>query len=618
LEAGEAAERVRARALRVQLAVALDYWAFVRRRLKAKGWRHLAAVARAADPDPWRGKVRAALGVADRAARRRALAALAEGAPAEGLPPSAVALLSQGLEAVGAPDRGLALLRQARRRFPGDFWVNHQLAHALLACRPPRREEALRYFAAAVSLRPQSPIAHLNLGYALDAKGQRDEAIAEYREAIRLKEDFAGAHLNLGIALYHTGRLEQAIACFRRAIRLKEGYAEAHNNLGNVLQDKGRLEEAIACYRQAIRLKKDFAPFHNNLGDALKAKGRLDDAIAEYRKAIRIQKDYADAHCNLGIALRAGGRPDEAIACFRRTIRLKKDHALAHMSLGVALKNQGLLDEAIAAYKEAIRHQKDYTGAHYNLGMALRARGRLDEAIACYRKAIALKPDSAEAHCNLGEALAAKGQFPEALASNRRGHELGSKRPGWPYPSGDWVRRAQRLVDLDRKLPAVLAGKVVPANAPEALELAWLCRQPYKRLFAASARFSALAFTADPALADDLAAGYRYAAACAAALAAAGKGEGAGKLTDKERARLRGQALDWLKADLILWAPFVQGTGPQRQQARGDLARWRPDPALAGVRDQADLARLPQAEGAAWRKLWAGVDSLLKRTQDKK
>jgi len=41
-------------------------------------------------------------------------------------------------------------------------------------------------------------------------------------------------------------------------------------------------------------------------------------------------------------------------------------------------------------------------------------------------------------------------------------------------------------------------------------------------------------------------------AARAAALAAARKGEDAAKLDTKEQARLRQQALDWLRADLAL------------------------------------------------------------------
>jgi len=72
-----------------------------------------------------------------------------------------------------------------------------------------------------------------------------------------------------------------------------------------------------------------------------------------------------------------------------------------------------------------------------------------------------------------------------------------------------------------------------------------MCHQ-YKHLYAASARFYAEAFADQPQLAEDLDEGHRYNAACAAALAGSGKGKDAGRLPDKEYARLRKQALDWL------------------------------------------------------------------------
>ena len=74
----------------------------------------------------------------------------------------------------------------------------------------------------------------------------------------------------------------------------------------------------------------------------------------------------------------------------------------------------------------------------------------------------------------------------------------------------------------------------------------------------------------------------------------------------------RRQALPWLRADLVLRSKQLKsGPSAQAAQARQALAHWRRDAALAGVRDPEALARLPAAEQAAWRKLWAEVDALL-------
>jgi hypothetical protein len=198
----------------------------------------------------------------------------------------------------------------------------------------------------------------------------------------------------------------------------------------------------------------------------------------------------------------------------------------------------------------------------------------------------------------------------------KRGHELGSKLRSWNYRSGQWVREAERLVALDRKLAAVLKDQGQPADAAECLAFAQLCQQ-YKKLPRAAARFYADAF-AEPKLTADPLSAYRYNAARAATLAAAGQGEDAIKLADEERTRLRQQALDWLKADLAAWTKVLDKGPPQaRQVVAQALQHWQKDPDLASLRDKAALDKLPAAERDAWQRLWADVDALLKRAQQK-
>ena len=119
-------------------------------------------------------------------------------------------------------------------------------------------------------------------------------------------------------------------------------------------------------------------------------------------------------------------------------------------------------------------------------------------------------------------------------------------------PSAQWVRQCERLIDLDGQLPGFLEGKTTPASADERIELAELCS--LKRLNRAASRFYEEAFSAAPGSAGSLSAAHRYDAACAAALAGCGRGEDAKDVDDKERARWRQQALDWLRADLSLQA----------------------------------------------------------------
>ena len=278
---------------------------------------------------------------------------------------------------------------------------------------------------------------------------------------------------------------------------------------------------------------------------------------------------------------------------------------------------KGQRDEAIAEFRAAIRFQPGDPRVRYSLGNVLMVQGKLNEAIAEFRAAIRLEPDSAEAHCNLGQALQLQGDYAGALEMRRRGHELGSRRPYWQYPSATWVKDAEHMLALAPRLPALLRGEDKPRDHPERLAFFQMCRNAKR--YAAAARLWAEALEHDPKLGEEREVQLRqsrYIAACAAALAGCGQGQDDPKPDERSRARLRNQALEWLRAELTAWGRFLDGGQPTaRASVVESLRDWEFDIELAGVRDPDALAKLPGAERGAWRSLWAEVDALLARAR---
>jgi tetratricopeptide (TPR) repeat protein len=409
-----------------------------------------------------------------------------------------------------------------------------------------------------------------------------------------------------------------AEAVLRQAVTGRPDEVVLRDALGKMLERRGRsrLAEAIECYQAARARRPDLGVA---LAQALAKAGRAEEGEAVLRDLTRQQPSNPERHSYLGIALVGREKPADAAAAFREAIRLKPDFPEAHYYLGDALYGQGKVAEAVAACREAIRLKPDFPEAHYSLGLILKAQGKVAEAVAAYREAIRLKPDFPEAHFYLGDALRDQGRFGAALASLRKGHELESRRPDWRPSAGTaaFIRESERLVELDRDLPAFLTGKRKPSGPAEQLELASLCRHPAKRLYAASARFYAEAFAEQPGLSPDVRARHRYPAARAAALAGCGRGEDQPKPDDQERARLRRQALGWLRQDLSARAQALDKYPVTRAVVQRTLTYWQADADLAGVRDKGRLARLPEAERAAWRELWADVAALLKRAERK-
>ena len=316
------------------------------------------------------------------------------------------------------------------------------------------------------------------------------------------------------------------------------------------------------------------------MGNTLRDQGKVDEAIAEFRESIRHQPDYSWAYNNLGVIL----------------CHMKHDYTKGE-----------------AAFREAIRFQPDYARAHNGLATALLSQGRLAEAIAEFGEAVRFQPDNANAHIDLGQALKQQGRFREALDELPKGHELGSKRPDWRIPLRGLGAPGRTPGGAGGPVAGPDAGRIKPGDGAEGIANADMAHELKRHGLAA--RLYVEAFRADPTLAEGINSANCYNAACAAALAAAGRGMD--PLTDdKEKARWRRQAIDWLRADLAFWTEQGESGKPgTRAVVAQELAHWKVNPDLAGLRDEAAVKALPRTSRKAAAHLWADVEALLAKVR---
>ena len=395
----QAAKWIATRSDLIELAGYLDDWAYVRRQIKGSNadWRPIVALARSADPDPWRNALRAKTAINDEAAKAEFRRLADDAVALDAQPATSLVLLARQLKyGPGDRDRAERVLQRAVSRFPGDFWAHVELARASGADfgSPselyPRPEGAVRYLTAAVAIRPGSASSHSNLGLALLAHGKRGEAISEFRAAIRLMPDFAGAHGNLGVAFYANGEFDLCIAELHTAIRLSPGDATHYNNLGAPLRAQKKLDEAVAAYRTAIRLMPDFLPAHSNLCKLLVEQGKLEEGIVECRTAIRLSPDYINAHENLINAFALLGKLPELVTEYSAADRLNSPTSL--YALGRTLEAEGKLEQAIVRYREALLLKPDFAMAKHGVGSVLQFQGKYGEAVAAYRERLSSTP----------------------------------------------------------------------------------------------------------------------------------------------------------------------------------------------------------------------------------
>lgn len=104
--------------------------------------------------------------------------------------------------------------------------------------------------------------------------GKSDGAIAHFKTSLALKPQSAVAHYNLGTALTIARRLDEAEREYREALRIDSAYANAHNNLGNILLAQKKYDAAIREFAEVVRLQPGSPAGMKNLAAAYAAAGR--------------------------------------------------------------------------------------------------------------------------------------------------------------------------------------------------------------------------------------------------------------------------------------------------------------------------------------------------------
>jgi serine/threonine-protein kinase len=482
--------------------------------------------------------------------------------------------------------------------------------------------------------RPANLLYSLNSNYGAMSQAylqasQHHEALTYRRKAVDVGRELAEAHPgvsfyqfvlgmsyhNLAVSELNQKEVQQGLADLKKAVEVKEQLVARLPDAPDYQANLVRSLDILSEYTPDLEQARTYQHRAESLSREL---NRLHPGVAQY------QQTLAFCYGQRANMFRRAGKLQEAVAAmsdsidvFEKLIRTTDGATYRTGLVGACMQqvNLGLQagkpQVAAEAFRKATALQPENPALFHMYGTALMRANRLVDATEVLSKAVTLKPDYAEAQCNLGLSLVRQGRFVEGRVALLRGHEIGSKQPGWGQPSAQWLRQADRLIQLDGRLTAIFDDKAQPVDSDEKLALADLC-QRYKQRYAAAARFYSAAFAEHPQFADDHKAAHRYNAACAAAQAGCGKGEDAGKLSDKERSHWRQEALKWLQADLEFWSPKARGEKPgDPALAQKTLQGWQKDSDLAGVRDLAALAGLPEAERQAWQKFWQDVVALM-------
>ena len=270
------------------------------------------------------------------------------------------------------------------------------------------------------------------LAAACGMQGNIEDLELYSKKAIEIKWNYPIAHNNLGFALQTRGDLEGAINSYKTAIEHKPDYADAFFNLGNTQNAKKNFTEAINAFRNAIDLRPGEAKYHQALGKSLKEAKQFKEAVKAYYKAIEANPQLTDAYIELGKMMAENEDFSKADKLYKAALMLNPNDSRSLFFLGNSLKQQEDFHGAIKFYKEALSTCPNSAETHMNLGNTYQDIGEYQLAIESYMSAIAINQNSSDAHYNLAIAQNRSGDPEQAIRSYESAIKL-DRRPQYLY-----------------------------------------------------------------------------------------------------------------------------------------------------------------------------------------
>jgi tetratricopeptide (TPR) repeat protein len=379
----ESVEQLRDRAISAELALALDDWTGMRRRRRPTSeWKKLLDLARVIDPDPWRNRLRTAWENNDRPGLER----LAESAAVDRLPPVSLLLLGNSLCELGSLAAGMKLLERAQQQYPDDVWLNDALGDCnAWRLKPARWDAALRFYSAALAVRPDNYRLHAVVGSIQQSRGAYDSAVVAFSRAIGQEPNAAEAWRGRGMCYLELGQWTRAREDLGRADRLitESGAVVWRNHSAAFF---GAPKAVNGRPLEAIRLDDFYGSgsIGANWSDAV---GALTTASQHYPSRIGLP-------CRLAWLLvmcpdESFRDPSRAVVLAEKAAGLLPQDYSAQLVLGASRIRSGNPRAGVDALDKAVAiPTSGESRAWYFLALAHHALGDKDKALDCYTQAV--------------------------------------------------------------------------------------------------------------------------------------------------------------------------------------------------------------------------------------
>ena len=179
----------------------------------------------------------------------------------------------------------------------------------------------------AITLNPNSAMAHFSHAHLLSDLGRHDEAVADGMRAVELDPLFFLYRAIGALFLHHAGRNEEARVQLEKTFDLDPNFWIAHLTLGKVYTQQRKYPEAIAEFEKAKELSRGNSEAIASIGYVAALAGDNAKARAVLDELKTLSNQHYIPPVNIALVYNGLGHQDEALAyleraCDERDVRL--------------------------------------------------------------------------------------------------------------------------------------------------------------------------------------------------------------------------------------------------------------------------------------------------------
>ncbi len=267
----------------------------------------------------------------------------------------------------------------------------------------------------AVTVDPDSEVAHIALGRLYENEKKIKQAIAEYRVATRINPGNVSGLQSLAGLYEKTGDNKRLMQTYEKLAEADDARADTHYyRAGTAAEKRGLADKAMSLYRKALGKNRAHLDARRRLIRIYERGKQWNRAAANTRVLLEYQPKNDELHLYLSELYIRMGKIRAALKSAGEAEKLKpRDEALC-LQLAVLYERAKKADKAIAYYKKALDINPRNATACNNLGLLQEQQGEHKQAIVWYEKAVALAPGNPGFAVNLADAYETTKQWKKA------------------------------------------------------------------------------------------------------------------------------------------------------------------------------------------------------------